>query len=112
MQPPEGLDTVYFGVYNDNKMVNSFDILDKIEKNSDYYFYNVANVEFLHVNDYQYPNLAIDEMLVSSYLYNYFKAMKMMDNNGFLHIKDYRLKVLIYEVNYDNEYNKANGEDL
>ena len=102
----EGLDTVYFGVYNDNKMVNSFDILDKIEKNSDYYFYNVANVEFLHVNDYQYPNLAIDEMLVSSYLYNYFKAMKMMDNNGFLHIKDYRLKVLIYEVNYDNEYNR------
>ncbi len=101
----ECLDTVYFGVYNDNKMVNSFDILDKIEKNSDYYFYNVANVEFLHVNDYQYPNLAIDEMLVSSYLYNYFKAMKMIDNNGFLHIKDYRLKVLIYEVNYDNEYN-------
>ena len=101
----EGLDTVYFGVYNDNKMVNSFDILDKIEKNSDYYFYNVANVEFLHVNDYQYPNLAIDEMLVSSYLYNYFKAMKMIDNNGFLHIKDYRLKVLIDEVNYDNEYN-------
>ena len=94
----EGLDTVYFGVYNDNKMVNSFDILDKIEKNSDYYFYNVANVEFLHVNDYQYPNLAIDEMLVSSYLYNYFKAMKMIDNNGFLHIKDYRLKVLIYEL--------------